>query len=112
MFSDAQIIVNANLRQTEVLLAGDIPVLSPIERGSKSLSSGKNPSLKRLKPKRTSLTLVDERIFKNEIESEMDCGWCRRVEAGKNIAGKNRERERLIACAIEIASSQLVVFIE
>ena len=42
----------------------------------------------------------------------MDFGWCRRVEAGKNVAGENGERKRLIARAIEIASGQLVVFIE
>ncbi len=41
-----------------------IPVFNPIVRGSKPASSGKNPSVKRLYPKRASLTLVDESTFK------------------------------------------------
>src|ERR1700741_341200 len=42
----------------------------------------------------------------------MNFGWCSRVEARKNVAGKNCEWKRLVARAVKIASGKLVVFIE
>src|SRR5262245_61316091 len=45
------------------------PVFSPIEDGSKSLSSGKNPSTKRFQPRRVSLTWLELTTFTNESET-------------------------------------------
>src|SRR5689334_25235562 len=46
-----------------------MPVFKPIELGSKSRSSGKKPSSKRLYPKRASLTFRGERIFRYESDT-------------------------------------------
>ena len=37
---------------------------------------------------------------------------CDRVEAGKNVAGEDRERKLLIARAEKVTAGELVVFIE
>ncbi len=109
--SDTPLILNANLGQAKVAFIRDAGVESNRAR-IEIVVFGKESFVK---PVVAESQLVNFRWRKNlQIREryEMNRSWGGRVETGENVAGKNRERERLIARAVKIAAGKLVVFVE
>ena len=109
--SDSQIIVNANLRQAEVAFIRDAGVESNRTR-IEIVVFGKEPFVEPVVTKPQFVNFVRGDDLKLRERHEMDRSRRSCVVTGKNVAGENRERERLIARAEEVTSRKLVVLIK
>src|ERR1041384_2012413 len=109
--TEVRIISDSNKRQPEILRALDASVQTNRTRVEAAVFR-EEAFVETVIAKTRFINFLRRDHLHVRKRDQVDRSWSDRVEAGENVAGKNRQRERLIAVSVIVAAGELIALAE